>query len=66
MLKTTWSGFDRVGGIGPYLVVWRGTWPGWLSPMNGDPGSTQILTQHYGAQSQSVSQLESSETTLTS
>jgi hypothetical protein len=25
--------------------------------MNGDPGSTQIWTQHYGAKSQTVSQL---------
>jgi hypothetical protein len=34
--------------------------------MNGDPGSTQILTRHYGAQSQTISQLESSRTTATS
>jgi hypothetical protein len=53
-------------GIGPCLVVWRGTCPDWLSPANGDPGSTQILTQHCGAQSQSISQLESSAITPTS
>jgi hypothetical protein len=34
--------------------------------MNGDLGSTQILTWHYGAQSPIVSRLESSETTPTS
>jgi hypothetical protein len=39
------------GGIGPHLVLWRGTCPIWLSPMNSDPGSIQILTQHYDAQS---------------
>jgi hypothetical protein len=39
----------------------------WLAlTMNDDLGSTQILTQHYGAQSQTVSQLESSGTTPTS
>jgi hypothetical protein len=53
------------GGIGPYLVLWRRTCLGWLSPVNGDPGSTQILTRHCGAQSQTVSQLESSGTTPT-
>jgi hypothetical protein len=57
---------DLIGGIGLYLVLWRGTCPGWLSPVNGDPGSTQILTRHCGAQSYTVSQLESSGTTLTS
>jgi hypothetical protein len=35
-------------------------------PPNGDPGSTQILTWHCGAQSQTVSLFESSETTPTS
>jgi hypothetical protein len=34
--------------------------------MNGDPGFTQILTRHYGAQSQTVDQLESPGTTPTS
>jgi hypothetical protein len=59
-------GPDLTGGISSCLVLWRGTCPGWLSPMNGDPGSTQILTQHYGAQSQTISQLESSGTMPTS
>jgi hypothetical protein len=54
------------GGISPCLVLWKGTFPGWLSPLNCDPSSTQILTRHYGAQSQPVSQLENSGTTLTS
>jgi hypothetical protein len=34
--------------------------------VNGDPGPTQILTRHFSAQSQTVSQLESSGTTPTS
>jgi hypothetical protein len=34
--------------------------------MNGDPGSTQILTHHYGAQSETVSHLESLRTMPTS
>jgi hypothetical protein len=51
------------GGIGPCLVQWRGTCPGWISPVNGDLGSTEIPTQHFGAQSETVSQLESSGTT---
>jgi hypothetical protein len=50
------------GGISPCLILWRGTCPGWLSPPNGDPGSTQILTWHCGAQSQNISQLASSGT----
>jgi hypothetical protein len=54
------------GGISPCLVLWRDTCPGWLSPMNSDPGSTKILTQYFGAQFQTVSQLMSSGTTLTS
>jgi hypothetical protein len=54
------------GGIGPCLVLWRSTCLSWLSPMNGDPCSTHILTRHYGAQSQIVSQLESLDTTPTS
>jgi hypothetical protein len=33
--------------------------------VNDDSGSTQILTQYYGAQSQTVSPLESSGTTPT-
>jgi hypothetical protein len=37
------------GGISPYLVLWRGTCPSWLSPTNGDLGSTQILTRYYDA-----------------
>jgi hypothetical protein len=55
-----------VGGISPCLILWRGTRPSWLSPPNGDLGSTQILTQHYSAQSQTVSQLASLGTTLSS
>jgi hypothetical protein len=54
MLETTWSGFDQ-GHISPYLVLWRSTCHGWLSPTNGDLGSTQILTRHHGAQSHTVS-----------
>jgi hypothetical protein len=54
------------GGISPCLVLWRGTCPGWLPPVNGDPSSTQIMTQHYGVWSQIVSQLESSGTMPTS
>jgi hypothetical protein len=45
------------------MSLWRGTSPGRLSPPNGDPGSTQILSWHYGAQSQTISQLTSSGTT---
>jgi hypothetical protein len=56
MLETTWVIFDQ-GGISPYLIIWRGACPGWLSPPNDDPGSTQILTQHCGVKSQAVSQL---------
>jgi hypothetical protein len=37
------------GGISPYLILWRDTCSGWPSAPNGDPGSTQILTRHYGA-----------------
>jgi hypothetical protein len=50
------------GGISPYLILWRGTCPRWLSPPKGELGSTQILTWHFGAQSQTVSQLMSSGT----
>jgi hypothetical protein len=55
--ESTWSRFDRVGGISPYLFLWIGMCPSYLSPPNGDLGSTQILTLHFGAQSQTVSQL---------
>jgi hypothetical protein len=54
------------GGISPYLILWRGTCASWLSSPNSDPGSNQILTQHYGAQSQTISQLASLGTTPTS
>jgi hypothetical protein len=57
---------DLIRGISPCLILWRGTCPGWLSPSNGDPGCTQILTWHYDAQSQTVSQLVSSRTTPSS
>jgi hypothetical protein len=40
--------------------------PDWLSPMNGDLGSTHILTRHGGAQSQIVTWLERSGTMPTS
>jgi hypothetical protein len=58
-------GQDLMGGIGPCVILWRGTCPSWLSPTNGDPGSTQILTWHYGVKSQTVSQLMNSATTPT-
>jgi hypothetical protein len=63
MLETTWPRSDQgvgEGGISPCLILWRGARPSWLSPLNGDLGSTQILTQHYGTKSQSVSQLVNS------
>jgi hypothetical protein len=63
--ETTWLRFDQ-GGISPCLILWRGICHDWLSPPNNDPGSTQIPTQHCGAQSHTVSQLASSGTTLTS
>jgi hypothetical protein len=53
------------GGVSPYLILWREAFPGLLSPLNGDPGSTQILTQHYGAKSQTISYLMNSGTTPT-
>jgi hypothetical protein len=59
-------GPDLIGDISPCLILWRGTYPRWLSPMNGDPGSTQILTQHFGAQSQTAGQLTNSWTMPTS
>jgi hypothetical protein len=40
---------NLTGGISPYLSLWRDTCPDWLSPANGHPGSTQILTWHYSA-----------------
>jgi hypothetical protein len=65
-LDMTWPRFDRgCGGTSPYLILWRGTCPGWLSPMNGDPGSTQILTRHCGAKSQTISQLTNLRTAST-
>jgi hypothetical protein len=45
------------GGIGLCLILWRGTFPCWLSSMNGDSSSTQILTQHCSAKSETISQL---------
>jgi hypothetical protein len=54
--ETTLPKFDRVG-FSPCLILWRGMCLSWLSPLNGDPGSTQILARHFGAQSQIVSQL---------
>jgi hypothetical protein len=51
-LETTWPGFGSR--INPYLVLWRGTCPRRLSAMNGDPGSTQILTWHCGVMPQTV------------
>jgi hypothetical protein len=54
--ETTWPRFARGGGgIRPCLVLWIGTCPCWLSPAHGDPGSTQILTWHCGAKSQTDS-----------
>jgi hypothetical protein len=58
-------GPDLMGGISPCLVLWRGACHGWLSPVNGDPGCTQILTRHCGARSQIISQLVNSGTTPT-
>jgi hypothetical protein len=56
----------RAGGKSPYLIQWRCTCPSWFSPLNGDRGSTQILTLHRGAKSQTVSHLGNSGTTPTS
>jgi hypothetical protein len=50
------------GGISPCLILWRGACPSWLSHLNDDPGSSQILSQHCGAKSQTVSQLANSGT----
>jgi hypothetical protein len=54
-----------LGGISPCAILWRGVHPCWLSPPNGDLGSTQILTRQCGAKSQSVSQLTNSGTAPT-
>jgi hypothetical protein len=54
------------GSISPCLVQWRGTCLGWILQVNGHPGSTQILTRHCGAKSQTVSPLANSGTTPTS
>jgi hypothetical protein len=55
-LETTWLEFDRgEGGISPCVVLWTRICPSWLSLVNSDPASTQILTQHYGTKSQTVS-----------
>jgi hypothetical protein len=62
--ETTWPGFVPRG-IRPCLVLWRGTCPYWLSPMHGDPNSTQILTRHRGDQFQTVTQLKNAETMST-
>jgi hypothetical protein len=56
MLETTRFGFNQ-GGISPYWILWSIACPGWLSLLNYDPGSTQILTRHYSAQSQTVRHL---------
>jgi hypothetical protein len=53
------------GGINPCLILWRGARPSLHSPPNGDPVSTQILTQHCGAKPQTVSQLTNSRTAPT-
>jgi hypothetical protein len=50
------------GGISPCLILWRGVFLGWLSPPNGDPDSTEILTWHCGTKSQTISQLANSGT----
>jgi hypothetical protein len=59
--ETTWPGF--VGG--EHLVLWRGTCSFYLSPAHGDPDSTQILSQHRGAKSQTISLLANAGTTPT-
>jgi hypothetical protein len=66
MLETTWYGFDQEGGISPYLILWRGACPSWLSPLNGDLGSAHILTRHFGAKSHTISQFTNSGITPTS
>jgi hypothetical protein len=66
-LETTWPGFDQADGgvMSPCLIHWIGTCSSWLSPTNDDPSSTQILTRHCGARSQTVIQLRNSGTTPT-
>jgi hypothetical protein len=44
----------------PCQILWRGARHSWLSPMNSDLGSTQILAWHFDAKSQTVSQLTNS------
>jgi hypothetical protein len=61
-LKTPGPDLIGEGGISPYLILWRRTYPGWLSPSNGDLGFTQILTQHCGAKSKTISHLTNSGT----
>jgi hypothetical protein len=57
---------ELMGDIFPCLILWRGTYPSWLSPPHSDPGSTQIPTRHFSAQSQTAIQLTSLETMPTS
>jgi hypothetical protein len=65
MLETTWLEFDGGGDISPCVILCRGACPVYLSPPNGDPASTQILTWHCGAKSQTISQLVNSGTVPT-
>jgi hypothetical protein len=61
-------GLDLIGGGGGIchcLVLWRGTYSCCLSPADGDPSPTQILTQHSGAQSHTDSPLTNSGTAPT-
>jgi hypothetical protein len=51
-------GLNLIEGISPCLILWGGACPDWLSPTNGDPASTHILTQHCGVRSQTIRQLE--------
>jgi hypothetical protein len=58
--ETTPSGFDRGGGgeaLAPVLSYGEAWALAGSHPSNGDSGSTQILTQHFSVQSQTVSQL---------
>jgi hypothetical protein len=55
-------GLDLIRGIRSCLILWRGMWPSWLSPAKGGSGSTQILTQHCGVKSQTISHVVNSET----
>jgi hypothetical protein len=74
LIRNTWEhhmkspGLDLYrgeGGIRPCLVLWRGTYPCWLSPVHSDPDSTQILTWHCSGKSQTIRQLTSIGATLT-